>query len=143
MYPHGISQYIRSRSKHPWTKHPMNFFENPEKTSHKDLPSRTQYPMQFLPPQTKRPMPFTTPWTIHTIFWDIFWQKTDTTSPAVFVTPNITSHVISAALDKTPHAIYDTLYHTSHFLGYFLAKQSGQINHPAFWSVSTGSMLLL
>ena len=43
---------IGSRTKHPGTKHPMPFFDTPDKTSHKDLPPRTKHPMQFLSPRT-------------------------------------------------------------------------------------------
>ena len=54
-----------SRTKHPGTKHPMPFFDTPDKTSHKDLPPRTKHPMLFLSPRTKHPMLFLSPRTKH------------------------------------------------------------------------------
>ena len=53
------------RTKHPGTKHPMPFFDIPDKTSRIDLPPRTKHPMQFLSPRTKHPMPFLPPRTKH------------------------------------------------------------------------------
>ena len=53
------------RTKHPETKHPMPFFDTPDKTSHTDLPPRTKHPMQLLSPRTKHPMPFLPPRTKH------------------------------------------------------------------------------
>ena len=53
------------KTKHPGTKHPMPFFDTPDKTSRIDLPPRTKHPMQFLSLRTKHPMPFLPPWTKH------------------------------------------------------------------------------
>ena len=53
------------RTKHLGTKHPMPFFDTPNKTPRIDLPPRTKHPMQFLSPWTKHPMPFLSPRTKH------------------------------------------------------------------------------
>ena len=49
----------------PGTKHPMPFFDTPDKTSRINLLTRTKHPMQFLSPRTKHPMPFLPPRTKH------------------------------------------------------------------------------
>ena len=57
------SELYECRTKHPTTKHPMPFFDTPDKTSRIDLPSRTKHPMQFLSPRTEHTMLFLPPWT--------------------------------------------------------------------------------
>ena len=76
-----------SRTKHPRTKHPMPFFDTPDKTSHKDLPPRTKHPMLFLSPP-------------------------HITSHAIFAAPDKTSHTISATPDKTSHLLGNFLVKT-------------------------------
>ena len=53
-----ISSQEGSWTKHPGTKHPMQVFDTPDKTSHKDLPPNTKHLMLFLSPLTKHLMPF-------------------------------------------------------------------------------------
>ena len=52
---------LGSWTKHPRTKHPMPFFDTPDKTSHKDLPPRTKHPMLFLSPGHNIPCCFCHP----------------------------------------------------------------------------------
>ena len=60
-----LSTLPECRTKHPGTKHPMPFFDIPDKTSRIDLPTPTKHPVQFLSPRTKHPMPFLPPRTKH------------------------------------------------------------------------------
>ena len=65
MVAQWLGPCLECRTKHPGTKHPMPFFDTPDKTSHIDLPPRTKHLMQFLSPRTKHPMPFLPPRTKH------------------------------------------------------------------------------
>ena len=85
---------LECRTKHPGTKHPMPFFDTPDKTSRIDLPPRTKHPMQFLSPRTKHPMPFLPPWTKH----PMLFLPPRTKHPTLCLKPMIvhkTSHLVN------------------------------------------------
>ena len=86
------------RTKHPGTKHPMPFFDTPDKTSRIDLPPRTKHPMQILSPRTKHPMPFLPPRTKH----PMPFLPPRTKHPTLCLKPMIvhkTSHLVNCHYD--------------------------------------------